>query len=297
MAAADRAVVTAMTDTTPLLGAIIAALFATGVLLMVTGWHGHRLHFATMSRANRIAAVDGRRLAIAMGVAVLVGLISRWPIAAVGAGAATWMAPTLFGGSSAGSRELERLEALATWIESLRDTIAGTMSLEQAIPATLDAAVPSLRAPLSRLVGLLRGRVPLSEALRDFADDLDDPGADLVVAALIMNARMRGPGLEATLSELAVHAREELEQRQVVEAGRKSLHRSAKVIVLVVLAFSTGLVLFARDYVTPYASIQGQLVLTIVVVIFALGFARLRKLAEFHRPPRFLATQGLGMER
>lgn len=287
MAATTGAVVTAMA----LAGALLGLVFATGLLLVVAGWLGRPPQPRAGNWDRHFGGVDGRRFGTAVGAAILVALITRWPIAAAGAGAAAWMAPALFGTSSAGSRELERLEALATWIESLRDTIAGAMSLEQAIPATVDAAAASLRRPLNRLVGLLRGRVPLPEALRDFADDLDDPGADLVVAALILNARMRGPGLEATLSELAVHAREELEQRHVVESGRKSLHRSAKIIVAVVLAFSAGLVLFARDYVSPYSSVQGQLVLMIVVAIFALGFARLRKLSEFRRPPRFLTMQ------
>jgi hypothetical protein len=36
-------------------------------------------------------------------------------------------------------------------------------------------------------------RVPLARALRMFADDLNDPGADLIVSALILNSRLRGP--------------------------------------------------------------------------------------------------------
>src|SRR5262249_30184946 len=71
------------------------------------------------------------------------------------------------------------LEALATWTESLRDTIAGAVGLEQAIPASLRAAAPSLREPLTALVERLHTRVPMPEALRRFADDLADPSADL----------------------------------------------------------------------------------------------------------------------
>jgi hypothetical protein len=172
----------------------------------------------------------------------------------------------------------------------LRDTIAGAISLEQAIPATLDGAPPSLREPLGHLVGMLRTRVPLPEALAWFAEDLDDASADLVVAALILNSRLRGPGLEATLSELAVHARDELEHRQLVEAGRKTLRRSAKVIVGVTLVFAAGLVLFSRQYVEPYSTPTGQLVLAGVVGIFAWALIRLRRLAEYKRPSRFLAA-------
>src|SRR5699024_617028 len=106
-----------------------------------------------------------------------------------------------------------------------------------AIPTSLSAADDVLAEPLSNLVAALRTRTPLPEALTRFADELDDASADLVVAALILNARLRGPGLEATLTELAGHAREELEQRQVVETGRKSLHRNARMIAGIVAVF------------------------------------------------------------
>ena len=60
---------------------------------------------------------------------------------------------------------------------------------------------------------------PLPDALQQFADELDDPSADLVVAALILNSRLRGPGLRDVLGALAVSAREELDMRQRVMAA------------------------------------------------------------------------------
>ena len=101
-----------------------------------------------------------------------------------------------------------------TWTESLRDTIAGAVGLEQAIPSSLRVAAPSLQEPLARLVDRLHTRVPMPEALRTLADDLDDPSADLIIAALIINARLRGPGLRDLLGALSAAVREELDMRQ-----------------------------------------------------------------------------------
>jgi len=39
------------------------------------------------------------------------------------------------GGAAEERRAIARLDALASWTESLRDTIAGAVGLEQAIPA------------------------------------------------------------------------------------------------------------------------------------------------------------------
>ena len=64
-----------------------------------------------------------------------------------------------------------------------------------------------------------------------FADDLDDPGADLIVAALIINARLRGPGLRDLLGSLSASVREELDMRRKVSAERRSTRRSVQIVV------------------------------------------------------------------
>ena len=160
---------------------------------------------------------------------------------------------------------MARLEALATWTESLRDTIAGAVGLEQAIPASLRAAAPSLRDPLARLVDRLHTRVPMPDALRRFADDLDDPGADLIIAALIINARLRGPGLRDLLGALSASVREELDMRRKVNAERRSTRRSAQIVVGVSVGLALGLAVFNHSYVHTYDSPLGQLVLVVVV--------------------------------
>ena len=88
-------------------------------------------------------------------------------------------------------------------------------------------AAPSLQEPLSQLVNRLHPRVPMADALRRFADDLDDSGADLIIAALIINARLRGPGLRDLLGALSASVREELDMRRKVNAERRSTRRSA----------------------------------------------------------------------
>lgn len=273
----------------PLLGAAGGAIVAAGLVLVVAGWRGYTIKFPTRTKSSRTRQISSRLLVAALGVGLLMTVLTRWPVAGMAAGLAVVAAPKFFGGAEAGRREIERLDALAIWIESVRDTIAGAMSLEQAIPATLEGAPEPLREPLGNLVGMLRARVRLGEALERFADELDHPGSDLVVAALILNARLRGPGLVDALSELAVHAREELEQRQIVEAGRVELHRSARILVIWVSSVLVGLALFS-SFMEPYSSAVGQVVLAAILSLFGFAFWRLRQLAEYKRPPRFLAT-------
>src|SRR5690606_5094465 len=185
----------------------------------------------------------------------------------------------------------------AAWTESLRDTIAGAAGLEQAIPSSVRAAAPTLQPQLRTLVDRLHTRMPLPDALRMFADELDDTSADLVVAALILNSRLRGPGLRDVLSALAVSAREELDMRRRVEAERRSTRKSVQIVVGTALSFAGALVIFNRSYVAEYASGLGQAVLVVVAGLFGAGFAWMRRLARFDKPARILAPQPSARQR
>src|SRR5262249_47316219 len=173
-----------------------------------------------------------------------------------------------------------------------RDTLAGAVGLEQAIPASLRAAAPSLREPLTAMVERLHTRVPMPEALRRIADDLADPGADLIIAALIINARLRGPGLRDLLGALSRSVREELDVRRKVTAQRRSTRPEAQIEAAVSAGPPLGLVLFSHAYVQVYGSVTGQLVLCVVVGVYAAGIGWMRALARFPGPERLLAGPG-----
>jgi Flp pilus assembly protein TadB len=248
------------------------------------------------SREEIIRTLSTRSaLAIMVGLAVLV--VTRWPIAAIGTGVLVLGWNGLAGGAAEERRSMARLEALAGWTESLRDTIAGAVGLEQAIPASVRAAAPVLRQPLRELVDRMHTRVPLPDALRRFADDLDDPSADLVVAALILNARLRGPGLRDMLGALATSARAELDMRRRVEADRRATRRSVRVVVGVSVGTAIGLAVFNHGYVEPYDDFLGQLVLCLVIALYAAGFLWLRRLARYEMPNRFLTVSSRNGER
>jgi Flp pilus assembly protein TadB len=234
----------------------------------------------------------GTRLPLAIAAALVILVLTRWTVLAVATGALVFFGPTLFGGASSERKAIARLEGLAAWTESLRDTIAGAVGLEQAIPATAHAAAPAIRAELTDLGDRLRVRTPLPVALQQFADDLDDSSADLIVAALMLNARLRGPGLRDVLTSLSRSARDELEMRRRVNAGRASTRRSVQIVMGITVAFVLGLALFNRDYVEPYNSAIGQVVLLIILACFAAGFAWMRRLSAFDVPERFLFSSG-----
>lgn len=265
------------------------ALAGLGAAMLVLG--AHRRPAAGVPSARRsVAPSRGRMRRVAAGVVVGLAILvaTRWVVLAVVAAVVIALWDRILGGAREERQAIIRAEALAAWIEALRDTIAGAVGLEQAIPATAANAAPSVRPALNLLVDRLRVREPMPDALAHFADDLDDPSADLVVAALILNARLRGPGLRDVLTALAESARDELDVRRRVEGSRRSTRRSVQIVVGVIVLVAGLLVLFNRSYVAPYQTAFGQLVLAVVLAMFGLGVLWLRRLAGVAEAKRFL---------
>ena len=255
---------------------LFGGLCGVGILLLVKGLTPTEVSLRPRSTLaadlRRMSIMAGRKVPVAVGAGLFTLVITRWIVLAVSVGLVVFFWGALFGGAAAERAAYERLEGLAAWTESLRDTIAGAVGLEQAIPATANAASP-------RTTALMR-----------FADDLDDSTADLVVAALILNAKLRGPGLRDVLSSLASSVRSEVEMRGRISAGRRGTRKSVQIVVAITGLFVIGLRVLNPDYVEPYGTPLGQLVLLLVAGIFALGFYWLRRLATFQMPARFLQT-------
>jgi len=275
---------------TGLLAVLAGAIAGAGLFLLLVALRG--LPPRPPGHPGRLRGwareVGPARLATAVLAGLVVLVATGWLVAGVGAVllVLSWRGMSGAAGERAATA---RLEALATWTESLRDTIAGAVGLEQAIPASLRAAAPSLREPLTAMVERLHTRMPMPEALRRFADDLADPGADLIVAALIINAGLRGPGLRDLLGALSRSVRDELDVRRKVTAQRRSTRRGAQIVVGISVGLALGLALFNHAYVQVYDSVTGQLVLGVVTGLYAAGIVWMRALARFPVPERLLA--------
>jgi len=278
--------------TTELLVILIGGLTGGALFLAVVALYGlpPRPPGSGPSRLARLRRdVLSPRGAIAVVTGILVLVATRWVVAGVGVAllAYSWRS---ISGARGERAAIARLEGLATWTESLRDTIAGAVGLEQAIPSSTRIAAPAIREPLLRLVDRLHTRMPMPEALRMFATDLDDPSADLIIAALIINARLRGPGLRDLLGALSRSVREELDMRRKVSAERRSTRRSVQMVVLISVGMALGLALLDRTFLAPYSSPFGQVVLALIAGLYGMGIWWLRRLAKFESPQRLLGT-------
>lgn len=265
-----------------------------GLVLAVTGlrrtdvppWPKWR-HLA--GHAAGLAGPGGRlRMAGAVLAAAVVAVATRWPVGTLLAGIAAWWLPGIAGPDRDHHRQVAQIEAIASWAESLRDTLAAAAGLEQALLATQPVAPEPIRDQVTALAVRMRQGERLPAALREFAADLADPTGDLVVAALLLAAQQQASDLGQLLGNLAETARAHAGMRMRIAAGRARVRTAVRIIITATMALVLGLLVFSRAFLQPYDSAAGQLVLALVGALFAGAFWLLRKIARFGEPQRFL---------
>ena len=265
------------------LGAVVTALAVRGVEP-----HESRAPVAPAPTGARIERLTVR-LAVAVVAGVAIGALTRWPVAALLVAVAGFLAPGLLGGRHERERLVARIEGIASWSEMLRDTLAGAGGLEQSIIASAGVAPEAIRPEVQRLAARLE-RDRLGPALRDFAEELDDPTGDLVVAALVLAADKSPKRLGSLLGTLAASARDEVNMRLRVDAGRARTRASVKVVTVATAVFTIGLIVLNRQYLDPYDSAFGQVMLLLIGACFALAFWWLARAAKFEPQERFLGA-------
>ena len=158
------------------------------------------------------------------------------------------------------SREIERLDALASWIESVRDVLMAGEQPIGAITSTVAACPPVIRPQVRRLALGLARQDP-DHVFRRFADELDDPLADLVATGLSIAVR-RGARTVPVLTALAEQTRQQVDRRRLVEAERAPTRREVRALTAIMGGLVLGLLLLGRsEYLTAYDTATGQVFL------------------------------------
>ena len=183
--------------------------------------------------------------------------------------------------------EQELVDGIATWTEQLRDTLAGAHGLEQAIVATSVHAPLVLQAHVKKLASFI-GYGSLEDGIRRFGDDLDNSTADFVVAALVTASQHQARDLGMLLTQIAQCARDESKMRSRIWVGRARTRSAIKIIATVIASFVLGLFTFNRTYLQPYSSIQGQVVLSVILGVFAVSLSLMQSMAKIIEPERFV---------
>lgn len=228
------------------------------------------------------------RAVLSVLVTAVVAIVSGWVPAALVSGAAVWVASRRAAGHDP-THDLGSGDALASWIESVRDLLLAGEQPVGAIVGSVRTCPDRLRPAVRRLAAGL-GRHDLDQVLREFADELDDPIGDLVSVGLLIALR-RGARTSAVLGSLAEQVRFQSERRRLVEAERAPARREVSILVAIMSSLLVALLLAGRSsYLDAYDTIEGQVLLVVAIAAFAGLVRRASSLSVFPRPARFLRS-------
>ena len=272
-----------------LVPALSGALVVGGLIALVLGLRPSPM-VERPSRPRRVRELTKQTRMLLLGgfaAGVVSFLVTGWVLALVIVPVAFVGLPVLLSSSSAAQR-IQRLEAMEEWTRSLSGVLTVGVGLEQALVATLRSTPAAIAPEVTRLVARLRARWVTEDALRAFADELDDATGDLVAANLILGSRRRGAGLASVLEGLAESVAADVRARRQVEADRAKPRATARwvtlisVSVLVILAVS-------GTYVKPYQSPLGQVILVALLAAYVATLVWMKRMAIGRAMPRFLS--------
>ena len=260
-------------------------IFATYSILKTTKFLNSRIRFSFAE--IKVEFLKSLNFLGGPVVAILVFWITNWLIVSVVLGLVVIAVPALKSKQRLRRDERGLADAIATWTEQLRDTLAGAHGLEQAIVATSVHAPLAISSAVSRLSAQIQyGK--LSDGLRRFAEDVDHPISDFVAAALITATEYQARDLAQLLGHLAQCAREEGRMRTRIWVGRARTRSSVRIISFVVVGFVCALVVFNRDYLNVYSSFEGQVILSGIFVLFGCSLIMLDQFSRIAAPQRFI---------
>lgn len=279
----------------PLLAALAGALVVAGILGVIWGLvpqpepaprpvRPRRPNFwATLPRWARWGVL------VALGVGLVVFMVTGWFLAVVILPLVVLAVPFLVVASPEAA-QIKRLDGMAEWTRNLAGVLTVGVGLEQALVATLRSTPESVRPEVGRLVARLRARWRTEDALRAFADELDDATGDLIAANLILGARRRGAGLASVLQSLAESVTADVMARRQIEADRAKPRAVARNVTLV----SAGALAFyalSGQFLAPYGTPIGQVILGVLLAGYAAALVWMRRMTVGKPLPRFIGSK------
>jgi hypothetical protein len=227
-----------------------------------------------------------QRMLIAFAAGLVTLAITRWPVAMIAAVLGVLYVPRLTSSRPA-ERRAALLEGLEHWTRRLSDMLMASRGLEDALEASTRQAPAAISLPVAALSRRLAARTGTEAALRAFAADIADPAGDRIAAALIIATGRRGGPVRDVLSSLAAMLARDVAARREIEADRAQHRTTVKWLTVFVLGF-TVFAMLNKSYSAPFGTVPGQVVMMLVVVLYAGGLGWLHHLGSVPAPGRFL---------
>lgn len=287
---------------TPVVATAVGLLVVGGVLSIIAGarrtWpepvassaRGASLFDFWTRVTRRPAGVRGRRRDLILLGSLLAGFVTAagtgWVIAVPLAPALALGLPFLLVLPKA--HDVELLEALDRWIRGLAATLATGKSITDAIRISRRTAPRLIAEDLNVCVSRLSNRWETKDALMRFADALDSPDSDAVVAALILAAQRGSNGASLTLHALADSLQSQLKGRRVIETERAKPYIIVRQVLVITLVTVVAAFVLSPGFFAPYGTPIGQLILFVLICLYVGSLVLMRRKAQQRPRERIL---------
>jgi tight adherence protein B len=188
-------------------------------------------------------------------------------------------------------RDIQLLEALDRWVRSLAVTLGTGKSITDAIRISRRTAPPLLADEINLLVTRLNNRWETRDALMRFADAIDSPDVDGVVAALILASSRGANGASVTLQALADSIQAQLKGRRVIEVERSKPYVVVRQVTVISLSTLVLVFLLSPSFFAPYRTPLGQTLLSALLIIYLASLLLMRRKAHQPDRPRILVGE------
>lgn len=276
-----------------ILAALCGAGLAAGLLFVVRGLMPSQVRTGSTGaiKAPRLGRHQLLMLGLGLGLGIVGWVLTGWILAMVLAPLAVFGLPYLLGGGKQAQKQIDRLEAVEEWVRLVATRLSSGTSVEQALISSAFSAPAAIQPEVERLSTSIRQGRTTPDAVHLFAAELSSPVGDLVSAELIQASRSRSHGVAQALNQLAEHVSTEVSMHRQIEAERSKPRTTARLVILLTLGAAV-LLAMVGDFMDPYATASGQMVLALIAACFVLAMVWMRRLTTPAPSPRFLVEEG-----
>ena len=285
----------------PLAAVLFGALVGVGLFAVVLGSqkrpvrekHARLRQFR--SRAARIELSSSTNDTLAMlglGAVLAFGAwyATGWPVAALIGLTAGVMGPMMWRAPRKRRAFTDEIEAYSQWTEQIRDLVAASGSLFEAVTLTAEQAPLLLRPKVVHMASIAR-TLGLPAGLDWFAAEMDSPFADRLVLGMKI-AWDSGARVSEAFESTARSMRAEVEMRRRNEVANARAWTQVIAMVGVTVGSVLFMFVFNKPFFDPFGSTIGQATLLAVGVLIFGNIYWVLKLSESGIPVRLLAPDG-----
>ena len=281
----------------------LGALAGVGVFAIIVG---SRLQPVRQKRKQRLRAFRSRatlaRLSQSLGETLAMTVLGAvlafggwyatgWIVAALLGLTLGVMAPMMWRTPRRRRQFINEIEAYSQWTEQIRDLVAASGSLFEAVTISAAQAPAHLRPQIVKMASISR-TLGFPAGLDWFAAEMKSPFADRVVLGMKI-AWDSGARVSEAFDSTARAMRAEVEMRRRNEVANARAWTQVLSILGVTAVSVLVMFVFNRGFFDPFGTLVGQMVLAGVGVLMFGNVYWVLRLSESRAPVRLLSSEQL----